>query len=669
MARTRCLIKRSTRHRCVPSVLRPCPARPRPPARPPGLALALVLVRAVHGRRAAAPGAWPARRGPPGWLARARARPRARARTRACTHSCSCARQARWREKEAKCTVEKHEALPGYLDRLAAANPGSVIKLRKDADGCFRSVFVMLRGTVEAVSMCARGVTASDMGHTTNHYWHGCCAIAVTKFGSGFEVPIWFLMSVGHEDGAKWAHAAEMVSLMDVAKDWYDSGITHFGDRCKGMDRFTDAWLNLTKLNCAGHILENAQEHGAKHQEHFKINHFWKLQGSASADQAARNMALFDGAPRVQSYLIAIEKKLWIWWYVAEERRVTNGGRTPGPCCVHCARTPVARVPRTCTRTQVHVPARRLSVIFCWTACRRHQVLVGASTHEERCNNMAEHSQGTAKQLGIRASDALDAVWLAVNWMCNVVAKEVGLHRQLVDDGQSWVPHAQAHKKTLVERAGKYSPAGGPKIFTVSASIDVIDLDAGNLHDRTVNMEDNTCSCGKWQDKNMPCGCAAGVAVYSGLGINALMDKGAACYYRVQPGMTDVEVVPVPKPTLAALALAKAAKEDAGKTRHLAWASSTNGGASEVDACLPPTTTKQDHENKKNKRYSKTRGRGSGGGAAKGRTQKAASSTAVKYDAARARQMCAACAKAGRTGPDAFSHKGPCPRDPRHKVP
>ena len=286
---------------------------PTPPARLPGLALALILARAVL---AGAPR--------PPVLARARARPRARTRARTCTHSCSCARQARWREKEAKYTVEKYEALPGYLDRLAAANPGSVIKLRKDADGRFSSVFVMLRGTVEAVSMCARAVTASDMGHTTNHHWHGCCAIAVTKFGSGFEVPIWFLMSVGHEDGAKWAHAAEMVALMDIAKDWYNSGITHFGDRCKGMDRFTDAWLNLVKLNCAGHILENAQEHGAKYQEYFKINHFWKLQGSASADQAARNMALFDGVPRVQAYLIAIEKKLWIWWYVAEERVVEH---------------------------------------------------------------------------------------------------------------------------------------------------------------------------------------------------------------------------------------------------------------------------------------------------------------------------------------------------------
>ena len=371
----------------------------------------------------------------------------------------------------------------------------------------------------------------------------------------------------------------------------------------------------VRQANCAGHLLANVQKHGAAQSppEYFHQKMFWALQGSRTKEQAAANLKKFKICyPKVYRYLMALDRDKWIWCF---------------------------------------------------------QVAAGASTFEEKTNNMSEHAEGSAKAKGIRASFPLDAAALVVEWMLEVVSAEQALQRPLHLAGHRYVPHAEAVRLELLTRVGLYSASGARPIVKVTAPISVVDLDGGNDYVRTVDLDNLECSCLRPQDRNLPCICMAAAAVHVGMTINDIMEVGSDQCYKVQAAVLAIELAPATMPTDAALDLARQA-EDGGDDLEVAqWACRDHRGELPATTlCLPPLQTKTDHKGKKNGRFKVGRGRGSGA-STKGNTVKAKTVAAAKHGGIKARQGCSTCVEQGRFGEQIFGHKGGglCPLDDRNK--
>ena len=174
--------------------------------------------------------------------------------------------QRRMRDRDLTYYDEKFAALPGYVQKLREANPGSTIIIECDKDDKYQRLFVSLKPIADAIRLCGRGICSSDMGHGMHPKMHSVEASSVFKFGSGKEVPLWSAHFAGpppcHENTDKWVWCATLIQK--AGADLYCEGITHISDRCKGIAHFDEKFPGMKKIHCAGHLLENIQKVSAQ---------------------------------------------------------------------------------------------------------------------------------------------------------------------------------------------------------------------------------------------------------------------------------------------------------------------------------------------------------------------------------------------------------------------
>lgn len=209
---------------------------------------------------------------------------------------------------------QKFDALPAYLAKVRAANPGSVIDLTMDAQGRFSRMFIMLKPVVDAVCLAARPVSGSDMGHLKHPMMIGVCASGYFKFGSGKEITLWLAFFSSdppcEENTEKWEYCADMI-IAGGAADLYNTDHTHITDRMKGINHFDMKFPGMNKAICSGHLLENTRFICRPLGEHFHTGMFWRVQGSATREEAAANLLLFkEPFPSAFKYLSNVDPKM-----------------------------------------------------------------------------------------------------------------------------------------------------------------------------------------------------------------------------------------------------------------------------------------------------------------------------------------------------------------------
>lgn len=214
------------------------------------------------------------------------------------------------RDANAKVNVVKFSIIGQHLEDIIDKNPGTTATIVTDDDGRFVSVSMSFQAITDAMRAHGRPTSAADFGHTKNLPYKGSIACIGYKAGSGNEFIGPCAHNAANESSNTWGTLGDCVEK-GGASDLHGPGTMNFSDRHKGKKRFDDKFPDCQLAHCSRHLKVNADKYCRSNDRAKKVlpnGPFWRLQGSRSSEELAKNLTLVNRLSK-SSYVLQCRQR------------------------------------------------------------------------------------------------------------------------------------------------------------------------------------------------------------------------------------------------------------------------------------------------------------------------------------------------------------------------